>query len=126
MALLYASALRVRMEVQKELGVAGGYPLLFLEKKNWQILIIFSTKFATKIIESPHMADIGESCCDTAQKRQKSALFMFPGNASILRIYSLEHKDIPTYKNLAKIPHIQVSGCFHRGSSTSVFSTVLS
>ena len=69
-----------------KLGFRIAFRLRFLEKKIWQILIIFSTKFATKIIGSPHMADIGENRCDTAQKRQKSALFMRPRSASILRI----------------------------------------
>ena len=45
------------------------------------------------------MADIEENRCDTAQKRQKSALFMRPGSAPILRIYRIRVLAVPPPQN---------------------------
>ena len=58
------------------------------------------------------MVDMREIIADNSQKTQKPALFMRPGSAIILPIYSPEHGDNPRYPNLAKIPRITVSGCF--------------
>ena len=79
-------------------------------KKNWQILIIFSTTFPAKIIGGLPLG------------RDR---VMRPGSASILPIYSPEHGDDPRYPNLAKIPRKTVSGCLLRERSTGVFSIIL-
>ena len=60
------------------------------------------------------MVDIREIWADYAQKTQNSALFMRPGNAIILPIYSPEHGDNPRYPKLENIPHITDSSCCQR------------
>ena len=85
---------------------------LFWKKEFVKFWLIFRLFFATKTIGGSHWVDIGEICADNTQKSQKTALFMRPGSASVLPIYSPGHGDNLRYPNLEKIPRITGSGCF--------------
>ncbi len=72
----------------------------FLKTKIWWILIIFSTKFGTKLIGSPHMADIGEICCDTAQKNVKIQHYSCAQEVRLFYEFNLLNMEIS--------PHIKI------------------
>ena len=99
--------------------------IYFSEKKICWILIIFSTKFAIKIIGSSHMVDIGEICAWWVQKSHFCAWCVHLRGAPICGSYSPEHGDNPRYPNLEKIPRITDSSGFQRWRSTGVFSSFL-